>query len=138
MNAGEPVVLRAPWWQYAMLSGWLAAAFALGPHTRLAVLPAVAAAAFAAMVWRTRTELDPGGVTVRRVRGTRRLPWPEVVAFTDGGRQGTLAVTRAGERVALPWVSWRPPAPAAHVAPRTAQAVAAYAAGHGHEVALTP
>lgn len=87
------------------------------------------------LLWRTRTELDPDGVTTCDGLRTRRTAWADVVAVTTYDR-GVRLLTRAGDSVPLPNVLKRAWAPEGQVARNSAQAVVGYAAAHGRDVEL--
>lgn len=62
------------------IQGWLYAPVLLVP---LAV---------AIWAWRSGTDVDESGLTVRALLGRRRIPWAEVTALVPDGRGGVQAV----------------------------------------------
>jgi Bacterial PH domain len=62
------------------------------------VLP-VAAAAY---VLRVGVDVDDDGITVRKVLGSRTVPWSELAGIRVGRRRGLWLVTTAGTEIALP------------------------------------
>ncbi|MFL6127778.1 MAG: PH domain-containing protein [Mycobacteriales bacterium] len=58
--------------------------------------------ALAAWVLRAGVDVDPSGLTVRALLGTRRLPWAEVAGLRVGRRGLLAAVLRGGGTVRLP------------------------------------
>ena len=67
----------------------------------LAVLWLVPVAA-AAWVLRAGVDVDPGGLTVRALLGSRRLPWTDVAGLRVSHRGRLAAVLRQGGAVRLP------------------------------------
>jgi hypothetical protein len=62
------------------------------------VLP-VAAAVY---VLRVGVDVDDDGITVRKVLGSRTVPWSELAGIRVGRRRGLWLVTTAGTEIALP------------------------------------
>jgi hypothetical protein len=62
------------------------------------VLP-VAAAAY---VLRVGVDVDDDGITVRKVLGSRTVPWSELAGIRVGRRRGLWLVTTAGTEIAMP------------------------------------
>jgi hypothetical protein len=107
------------------------AVFRISPLTNLAAIGiAVCATPFAAsgpflwlvylvpiamIVWtlRVRTVADPDALTIRRIVGGRRVPWPEISSLRLGrrsrlrGRAGVSAVLADGAELPLPAVGVR-------------------------------
>jgi hypothetical protein len=67
------------------------------------VLPA----AVAAWVLRTGVDVDPDGLTVRAVAGSRRIGWDDVAGLAADPRGRLSAVLRGGGAVRLPVVRAR-------------------------------
>jgi len=61
--------------------------------------------AVAAWSWRSGTDADADGLTVRAVVGARRIPWTDVVEIGRDPRGRTLARLTSGAVVALPAVT---------------------------------
>ncbi len=75
----------APWWAYPLL---------------LILLVPIGVGAWG---WRTGTDADANGVRLRRVFGSRRIPWSEISQLRPAGRT-INAVLTSGESVQLPAV----------------------------------
>jgi hypothetical protein len=60
--------------------------------------------AVAVWAWRSGTDADADGLTVRALLGRRRLPWDRVEAFVPQGRRVT-AVLNGGTTLRLPAVT---------------------------------
>jgi hypothetical protein len=60
--------------------------------------------AAAVWAWRSGTDADPAGVTVRALIGKRRIPWERITGFVPDRRR-VLAVLDDGGSVRLPAVS---------------------------------
>jgi hypothetical protein len=54
--------------------------------------------------WRAGTDADAGGVSVRALLGTRRLPWARITALVPAGQRVVVAVLDGGASVRLPAV----------------------------------
>jgi hypothetical protein len=54
--------------------------------------------------WRAGTDSDTGGVSVRALLGTRRLPWSRIAGLVPDGRR-VVAMLHGGASVQLPAVS---------------------------------
>jgi len=67
----------------------------------LLVLLAVPVLALA-WVLRAGVDVDPGGVTVRALLGSRRIPWSDVVGLQAGPRGDLWLVLAGGRRLRLP------------------------------------
>jgi len=63
----------------------------------------------AVIVWvlRVRTVVDPGGLTVRRLARSRRVPWPEIRSLHLHDKGGVRAVLTDGAELPLPSVRVR-------------------------------
>lgn len=57
---------------------------------------------FAGLVLRLRTDADAGGIRVRQVFTSRRLPWDDVASLRLRGSKWVRAVLRDGDQVTLP------------------------------------
>ena len=55
-----------------------------------------------AWVLRAGVDVDPGGVTVRALLGSRRIPWSDVVGLQAGPRGDLWLVLAGGRRLRLP------------------------------------
>lgn len=74
-----------PWWAYLLL---------------LILLVPIAIGVWG---WRTGTDANPAGLRIKKVFGSRRIPWAEINTFTPAGRTVT-AMLASGESVELPAV----------------------------------
>jgi Bacterial PH domain len=66
----------------------------------LLVIPAVVAV----WSWRTGTDADPAGLTVRALLGSRRIPWSDVAGLVTDDRGTVSAQLTSGRAVPLPAV----------------------------------
>ncbi|MBW0108365.1 PH domain-containing protein [Pseudonocardia sp. KRD-182] len=62
---------------------------------------------FAAWVVLTRTTVDADAVTIRSVRGRRRVPWSEISSLRLAGKGRVRAVLNDGTELPLPAVGVR-------------------------------
>jgi hypothetical protein len=61
--------------------------------------------AVAVWSWRTGTDVDANGVTVKAALGRRRIPWSDVAGLVADGDGRVNAQLHSGRAVALPAVS---------------------------------
>lgn len=70
----------------------------------LALIALIIPLAVAIWSWRTGTDVDPSGVTVRAALGRRRIPWTEVTGLVADANGRVNAQLTSGRAVALPAV----------------------------------
>jgi hypothetical protein len=61
--------------------------------------------AVAVWSWRSGTDADAGGLTVRAALGSRRIPWPAVSGIVTDSRDGVRVQLASGRSVHLTAVS---------------------------------
>lgn len=134
MTGSSPDVVRAPGWYYFVPTSLVVNGLLNLPRPWAAVFVAAGLVSFA-VILRSWTVAGDDGLTAVRPLRRRRLAWAEVAALQRYGG-GVCAVTSSGERVVLPYVTWRAPGPDAHAQPRSAQGVALRARAAGWEIPL--